>query len=217
MIKKIASVICLGLGLSLVAHAQGDATAGQAMAGQCAGCHGADGNSMAPTFPKLAGQNARYMVKQLKDFASGDRVDAGGMMPGMVAGKTDQDFDNLAAFFGKQAMTTGQAKADQVDKGAKLYRGGNLKTGVAACASCHGPKGDGMAAAGFPRLGGQHADYIVTQLKAFRAAGRNDLDGANRRTNDAAKKGELGMMQAIAAKLSDEEIQTVAQFIQGLY
>lgn len=219
--KKLFALAALSLGLATVAQAaplpKGDATAGQAKAAACGACHGADGNSMAPTFPKLAGQNAKYTYKQLQDFKSGRRANP--MMQGIAAGLSEQDMADLAAYFAGQKGSTGMAKADLAKLGEKIYRGGNADTGLAACAGCHNPAGKGNAPAGFPRVAGQHADYIKAQLQAFRAAGRNDTvaDPAQKRMNDAAKAGELGPMQMVAAKMSDKEIEAVSSFISGLH
>lgn len=219
--KKLFAAAVLSLGLASLAQAsavmpKGDATAGQTKAAACGACHGADGNSMAPTFPRLAGQNAKYIYKQLQDFKAGRRLNAS--MQGMVLPLADQDMADVAAYYSEQKAGVGQAKPELVKLGEKIYRGGNAKTGLAACAGCHNPAGRGNELAGFPHIGGQHADYIKAQLQAFRAAGRNDLgDAVVKRGNDAAKAGELGPMQMIAAKLSDEEINAVASFISGLH
>lgn len=219
--KKFLAIAAVSLGLASLAQAsplpKGDAAAGQTKAAACGACHGADGNSMAPTFPRLAGQNAKYIYKQLHDFKAGRRLDAS--MQGMALPLTDQDMADLAAYYAEQKSGVGQAKPELVKLGEKVYRGGNAKTGLAACAGCHSPAGKGNALAGFPHLGGQQADYIKKQLNAFRAAGRADnvADPAQKRVNDAAKAGELGPMQMVAAKLSDAEIEAVASFISGLH
>lgn len=218
--KKLFAA-ALSLGLATVVQAapmpKGDAAAGQTKAAACGACHGADGNSMAPTFPRLAGQNAKYTFKQLQDFKAGRRLDP--TMQGMAAPLSEQDMADLAAYYAEQKAGTGMAKPDLVKKGEKVYRGGNGNTGLAACSGCHNPAGKGNAPAGFPRLAGQHAAYIKAELQAFRAAGRNDTvaDPAQKRTNDAAKAGEQGPMQMVAAKLSDEEIEAVSSFISGLH
>jgi cytochrome c553 len=193
---------------------KGDATAGQAMSAQCAACHGADGNSAAPTFPRLAGQNAKYIYKQLQDFKAGRRNNA--LMMPMVADKTDQQMADLASYFSQQKSAVNLADPALIAKGEKLYRGGNPATGVAPCAGCHGPAGKGNNLAAFPKLGGQHADYIKVQLTAFRAAGRDD-NTDQKRMNDSAKAGELGIMQMVAAKLSDKEIDALANYVSGLH
>lgn len=190
---------------------EGNASAGKDKSAPCAACHGQDGNSGAPTFPKLAGQQASYTIKQLEEFKSGVRDNA--IMKGQVSGLSEQDMADLAAFYEGQAIEVGKADPELVAAGERLYRGGNMKSGVAACSGCHGPSGQGLDG-GFPALGGQHAEYIETQLKAFRAAGRGDI-GAAKRTNDG--DGETpGMMQDTAAKMSDTEIKAVASFIAGL-
>lgn len=193
---------------------KGDAAAGQAMAAQCAACHGADGNSAAPTFPKLAGQNAKYIYKQLHDFKSGRRNNA--LMMPMVADKTDQQMADLAAYFAQQKSGVNLADPALIAKGERLYRGGNPATGLSACAGCHGPSGKGNNLAAFPKLGGQHADYVKAQLIAFRAAGRDD-NTDQKRVNDAAKAGDQGIMQMVASKLSDKEIDALANYISGLH
>lgn len=221
MMNKTLAAVVLMLGTASLAHAnampKGDAAAGAGKAAVCAGCHGMDGNSPAPTFPKIAGQNAKYIYKQLQEFKSGRRANP--VMMGMAMPLSDQDMADLAAYFAEQKAVVGKAKPELVKLGEKVFRGGNSKTGLAACAGCHSPAGKGNALAGFPRVGGQQADYIKAQLQAFRAAGRNDnvADPAGKRTNDGAKAGELGPMQMVAARMSDAEIDAVASFISGLY
>jgi cytochrome c553 len=196
MIASIASVAMLG-----AAHAAGDAEAGKAKSVMCAACHGQDGNSVAPNFPKLAGQHADYLTKQLVDFKAGERTDA--TMNGMVAALSEQDMADLGAFYASQKGTVGQAAEDKVAMGEMLYRAGNSASGVAACSACHGPRGSGNPMAKFPSLSGQHADYTALQLKNFRNAAR---------ANDAGS-----MMRGVAKKMSDAEIDAVAQYIQGLH
>jgi len=178
----------------------GDAAAGKTKAAACAGCHGMDGNSPAPNFPKLAGQGEAYMVKQLQDFKSGKRVDA--TMNAMAAPLSDTDMADIAAFYSSQTGTTGTAAEDQVELGQMIYRAGNAASGVAACVACHGPTGSGNPQAKFPKLSGQHADYTALQLNKFRKS---------ERANDAGS-----MMRGVASKMSDAEIAAVAQYIQGL-
>lgn len=216
--KKSFAAIVLTLGLTGLAHAasmpKGDASAGQAKSGTCVACHGADGNSFAPTFPRIAGQNAKYIYKQLQDFKANRRYEA--TMSPMVIGLSDQDMADLAAFYSSQKTAVGQADPKLVEQGERLFRGGNPSTGLAPCSGCHNPGGKGNDYAGFPALAGQHADYIKKQLRDFRAAGRKDMT-EQKRTNDSAKKDEAGMMQMIAAKMSDQEIEAVASFLSGLY
>ncbi len=206
--NKSLLVFLTSLLLSNVAVAlEGNAAAGKAKSASCAACHGNDGNSPAPSFPKLAGQGERYLVKQINDIKSGARP-----VP-MMAGQTDnlsaQDIADIAAYYASKTSTVGQADPALVAKGAAIYRGGVADRGVPACAACHSPTGAGMAAAGFPSLAGQYAEYTAAQLKAFRAA----MDGREGRDND----GEGKVMRMIAFKMSDAEIDAVASFIQGLH
>lgn len=219
--KKLLAAAVMSMGLVSLTQAapmpKGDATAGEAKAAACAACHGAGGVSMVPVNPTLAGQGAKYIYKQLQDFKSGRRGNP--IMMGMAMPLADQDMADLAVYFQAQQAVVGKAKPELVKLGEKLFRGGNSKTGLAACAGCHNPAGKGNALAGYPRLGGQHADYVKAQLVAFRAAGRNDTvaDPSAKRVNDAAKAGEQGPMQMIAARMSDAEIDAVSSFISGLY
>ena len=182
------------------AQAAGDAGAGQTKSATCTGCHMADGNSVNPLWPKLAGQYPAYLKQQIMDFKGGMRKDP--TMSAMAAPLTEQDAEDLAAWFASQTQTPGTADPAQVALGQRIYRGGNADTGVAACIACHGPTGAGNPAANFPKVSGQHAAYVEKALKDFRAGDR---------ANDAGK-----MMQGVAAKMSDKEIAAVAQFVQGL-
>ncbi|MGB2337524.1 MAG: c-type cytochrome, partial [Alcanivorax sp.] len=181
----------------------------------CAACHGQDGNkTLTGTYPKLAGQGEEYLVKQLENFKSGARENA--VMQGQVAGMSEQDMQDVAAFYASLTPEAGQASADWVEQGEKLYRGGDMANGIPACSGCHGPAGQGIDAAKYPHLAGQNAQYVEDQLKAFRAAGRNDLgDGIIKRTNDSDND-VPGMMQTVAAKMTDTQIKAVASFISGL-
>jgi cytochrome c553 len=196
LIAPIASLVLL-----TSAHAAGDVEAGKSKSAMCAACHGPDGNSPAPAFPKLAGQHAAYLAKQLAEYKSGERQNA--TMNGMAAALSEQDIADLAAFYSSQQVTLGKAAEDKVAAGEAVYRAGNAATGVSACTACHGPTGSGNPMANFPSLSGQHADYTVLQLKAFRAG---------ERANDAGS-----MMRGVAKKMTDAEIEAVAQYIQGLH
>lgn len=194
-------------GLMVAASVQAETVKGDPAKAQnlvttvCAGCHGADGNSAAPANPKLAGMPAEYIAKQLKEFKSGERKNA--TMNAMAAPLSTEDMANLGAFFAEKTPKAGSAKdAALAEEGRKLYKGGNAGSGVPACAACHGPSGKGIPAQ-FPRLGGQHSEYVVTQLKAFRAG---------ERANDGAK-----MMRSIAQKMTDQEIKAVAEYVAGLH
>lgn len=180
---------------------QGDAAKGATIAnGVCAACHGTDGNSPIPANPSLAGQHPEYIVKQLRNYKSGERKNP--IMNGMAAPLSDEDMLNVAAHFAQQKPRPGAAQdAKLVTAGQKLYRGGNSQSGVAACAGCHSPNGAGIPAQ-YPRLKGQHAEYTLAQLKAFRAG---------ERANDSGS-----MMRAIAGRMTDAEMSAVAEYIAGL-
>ncbi|WP_417701947.1 c-type cytochrome [Pseudomonas sp.] len=200
--NKVLVSLLLTLGLTGVAQAAGDAEAGQGKVAVCGACHGVDGNSPAPNFPKLAGQGERYLLKQLHDIKSGDRPVV--EMTGMLDNLSDQDMADIAAYFSSQKMSVGAADPKLVARGEALFRGGKLEEGMPACTGCHSPNGAGLDAAGFPQLGGQHAQYVAKQLTDFREGNR---------TND----GDAMIMRAIAAKLSNKDIEAVSSFIQGLH
>ncbi|MBU6421441.1 MAG: cytochrome c4 [Gammaproteobacteria bacterium] len=178
--------------------AVGNAAAGQTKAATCAACHGADGNSVSPQFPKLAGQNADYIVRELQRFKSGERKNA--IMSGMAAPLSEQDMLDVAAWFSSQTVKPGEADPNLVKTGEAIYRGGDAATGVPACLACHGPDGAGNGPMLIPALAGQHADYVVTQLQAFANASRKSP-----------------MMDPIAARLTPAQMQAVASYIQGLH
>jgi cytochrome c553 len=185
---------------------KGDAAKAQPIVNQiCAACHAADGNSQIAVNPKLAGQIPEYLNKQLTNFkpAAGKKAEReNAVMSGMVANLSAEDMRNLAAYFAGQAAKPGVAKSkDLVALGQKIYRGGIANKTLPACASCHGPNAAGMPAQ-YPRLSGQHAEYVEAQLKAFRAG---------ERANDAN-----GMMRGVAGKMSDREILAVSDYIAGL-
>ncbi len=184
----------------------------------CAACHGANGVSPVPTQPNLGGQGVRYLYKQLMDFKTGARNN--GIMTAQLAGLKQQDLANLAAYYASQdPWMPGYGNKATYEAATKLFLGGDKTRGVIPCAGCHDPKGGGNAWAAFPRLGGQHATYVATQLKLFRAAGREDevMGKEAVRTNDAAKAGEKGMMQMVAAHLSDKDIKILSEFIQAVH
>ncbi|MCA6127757.1 c-type cytochrome [Thalassolituus oleivorans] len=198
--KNLLISLIVSAGLMSVAHA-GDAEAGKAKSATCAACHGADGNSMAPTFPKLAGQGERYLDKQIKDIRDGNR-DVPAMAP-FVAGLSDEDVADLAAYFSSQVPTTGGAKEELVELGERIYRAGIAAKDVPACLACHGPDGKGVELAGFPRLAGQHDAYTQAQLNAFS-------------TGTRANDGDSKVMRTIAYRLHSSEIEAVSSYIQGL-
>ena len=202
--NKVLVTLLLTLGITGLAQAAGDAKAGQAKAAMCGACHGADGNSAAPNFPKLAGQGERYLLKQMNDIKSGNRNIL--EMTGLLTNMSEQDMADIAAYFASQNMSVGAADPALVKAGEALFRGGKLAEGMPACTGCHSPNGAGNAAAGFPHLGGQHAQYIAKQLTDFRKE-----EGG--RAND----GDAAIMRTIARKLSDEDIAALSSYIQGLH
>ncbi|RMT77611.1 cytochrome c [Pseudomonas viridiflava] len=187
---------------SYAADPAGDAAAGQSKVAVCGACHGPDGNSLAPNFPKLADQGDRYLLKQLREIKDGKRVVV--EMTGMLNNLTDQDLADISAWYSRQKGSVGVASPDLVARGEALFRGGKLDQGLPACTGCHSPDGSGNTQAGFPHLGGQHADYIKKQLTAFREGDR---------VND----GDTMVMRAIAEKLSNKDIEALAHYIQGLH
>jgi len=190
------------MGFAVGAKAAGDAAAGQGKVAICAACHGPDGNSPAPNFPKLAGQGERYLLKQLQEIQSGVRPVL--EMTGQLDNLSEQDLADIAAWYASQKMTTGAADAELVARGESLFRGGKLAEGMPACTGCHSPQGTGNSAAGFPHLGGQHAQYTAKQLTDFREG---------ERVND----GDTMIMRSIAAKLSNKDITAISSYIQGLH
>lgn len=197
----IASLVMLVA--SSAAIAAGSAQAGKAQAQACFACHGTNGEGPAnPVWPKLAGQHGKYLAKQLADFKKGtNRKDPA--MAGQVASLSAADMANLGAFFAEQTPKAGGAAKDKVALGQRIYRGGNEKSGVAACAGCHSPTGAGNPAANFPRLSGQNAAYTVKALNDF---------AKGVRSNDAGS-----MMRTIAERMTDAEKSAVASYIEGLH
>lgn len=211
MVRSIAGTFAASLiAVAGSAWAQGpakpDLAKGQQIASQvCAACHAADGNSPAAANPKLAGQIPEYLHRQLTNFKpqggkKAERENA--VMAGMVAALSADDMRNVAAYYASQKLKPAAAKDKELAAlGQKIFRGGNPAAGLPACAGCHGPAGAGMPAQ-YPRIAGQFAEYIDAQLKAFRSGARaNDPNG---------------MMRGVAAKMSDREIQAVAEYAAGL-
>ncbi len=207
--KRLISLIALvsmALTLTGVAHSseakaatKPDLAAGEAKAtAVCIACHAADGSRGAPTFPILQGQHPDYLVKQLTEFKSGKRKNA--VMSGMAGMLSPEDMTNIAAFYASKKAKDGFAKnKETVALGEKIYRGGLAKKSVPACAGCHSPNGAGIPAQ-YPRLAGQHADYVKAQLTAFRQGDRTNAP----------------MMTSISSILSDKEIDALADYIAGL-
>lgn len=197
--KKVLISLIISVGLMSAAHA-GDAVAGKTKAATCGACHGADGNSLAPNFPKIAGQGERYLIKQITDIKNGDRQVP--EMIGFVMGLSDTDIADLAAYYSSQTAASGTADPEQLELGQRIFLSGNEATGVPACIACHSADGKGITAAGFPRIAGQHAAYTEKQLTDFYNADR---------TNDASN-----VMRDIASRMHMKEIKAVSSYIQGL-
>ena len=213
--KNIFKQAVMVVGLVAMAQgslATGDAAAGESKVAVCAACHGADGNSLAPNFPKLAGLGEKYLTKQLTDIKAGTRSIV--EMTGLLNAMSDQDLADIAAFYNSKTMQLSGSKklslkvnsgieVDGLALGEKAYRAGNPAVGAPSCTGCHSPRGLGNDPAGYPRLSGQHADYIEKQLKAFRAGDR---------INDGDKK----TMRQVTQYLTDPEIKALANYISGL-
>ena len=222
--KKVVAGLSLGalmaLGTAFAADesplmAKGDPEAGKAASQTCVACHGTDGNSPQGMWPNLGGQHAGYLYQQLKAFKAGDRR-YNAQMAGMVAGLSDQDMRDLAAYYASQPKKVMGAQDEAlVEQGRKIYLGGIPHKGVAACVACHGPRGKGNPAADYPQVSGQWAQYLATQLRYFRAGHGYDPEegvSAEQRANDAN-----GMMRNLAAEMSDREIRAVSEYMAGLH
>ncbi len=227
MIKKLLTLsISLILSTTVaIVHAEGNAKAGKTQAATCAGCHGAKGNSTVASFPKLAGQHASYIVKELQALKDGSRNAP--MMASLAMGLDDKSMANLAAFYASQTISNNpmpilpldeddedeedeaaialikKAQQEKLEmllaKGADLYRNGNLETKVSACIACHGVNGEGNLPAAFPVLNGQHADYLIKTLTDFKTGTRH--------------KNPENIMNMIAKKMTVEEIQAISYYL----
>jgi cytochrome c553 len=201
------SIVFSGLALGSLTFSssvlgEGSVEEGQTKANPCVACHGVNGNSANPEWPSLAGQSAPYIIKQLKAFKVGERQNP--LMTPMAQPLSDDDMEDLAAYYSKQTRTGLEAEPSKVAEGRRLYRGGDPVGGIAACTACHGPNGLGMAAAGYPSLQGQHATYVAAQLKAYRSGARKTDQPQNQ------------MMRNVANRLTDTQIDAVAAYVQGL-
>ena len=180
----------------------GNPEKGQDKVAVCSACHGSDGNSIVGLWPSLAGQNEKYLTKQLRLVKSGDRVIAS--MTGLLDNLEDSDLEDIAAYYASQKNTVGQTDESKVELGRKLYYAGNLEKGVPACSACHSPRGLGNAPAAYPLLSGQQPEYVAKALKDYRSGARVNEDPSK-------------IMAAIAYKLDDEEIEALSSFVHGLY
>lgn len=194
-------VLLVAICASFAVHGAGDPEAGESKSMTCTACHGPDGNSFNPAWPSIAGQHESYIVSQLRAYQDGTRNDP--MMSGMAMSLSEQDMLDLGAYYASRTMAEKTADAGLAESGERLYRGGNTESGVAACIACHGPRGAGNPAAGWPRVSGQHATYTTEELREYRAG--------NRTTDDQA------IMRDIAGRMTDDEIEAVASYIQGLH
>lgn len=200
---KLKWMALLALGLSQGALAQepaGSADAGRTKAVTCIACHGADGNSVNPEWPSIAGQHESYTFKQLQAYKSGARSNP--LMSPMAAPLSEQDMRDLAAYFASLPPKGLEADPSKVALGQRLYRGGDEVNELTACIACHGPRGNGNPAALYPSVKGQHATYVAAQLRAYQSG---------QRTTDQNQ-----MMRNVAAALTDEQIDALASYVQGL-
>jgi len=203
--KKIGCIALL-LMIPLWVFAAGNAEEGKTKSAVCAACHGGDGNSVNPEWPSLAGQHEKYLITQLKAFkigqAAGGRVNP--LMAPIVASLTDQDIEDLAAYFSSQTLKVGATPQEHVALGQAIYRGGDLKKGISACSACHGPQGLGNPEANFPRLSGQQPAYVTNQLKQYKSRERN--------TNSNSV-----IMQQIAQHMDDKDMAAIGYYVTGLH
>lgn len=195
--------LLLGNGAAAQSLVDGDAEAGRTKSVTCGACHGADGNSVNPEWPSLAGQHAKYIVEQLQAFKQGARQNA--LMTAQAMMLSEQDMKDLAVFYEAQAPAArAVADPDLVDKGQRLYRGGDSERSISACIACHGPTGQGNPAARYPVLSGQYAVYTAKQLRDYASGARRSLAPTR-------------IMRDIASRMSDEDMRAVASYVQGLY
>ncbi|GMQ45138.1 c-type cytochrome [Vibrio sp. 10N] len=204
--KKLALILSLVVSCSV--WAQGDIEAGKAKSQTCVACHGADGNSLLTMYPSIAGQHAKYIEKQLKDLKLGmtsngkqGRYDP--VMSGMAMPLSEQDMADLAAYYASMPIAANSTPENVVEVGKVLYTAGDAERGITACIACHGPRGNGTELSGFPKISGQHAEYVKSQLEKFRSGDRaNDMNA---------------MMRDIAKKLNDDDIDVLSKYVGGLH
>ena len=209
--KIIALTLTLLFGVGITSNAKaldGDVSAGKAKSATCAACHGMDGNAPVNIYPKIAGQHADYIYKQLKEFKLG--MTSGGkegrmdpVMSGMSMPLTDQDMKDLSLYYASLKMSAGETPQNVVELGEKLFKAGDAQRGIPSCAACHGPRGNGTSLAKFPKISFQHPGYTKMQLEKFR--------------NGIRKNDMNGMMGDIAKKLTDKDIEVLSQYLGGLH
>lgn len=200
----VALVALLLASPQLLAAGEGDVASGQSGSAVCAACHGPDGNSVMPQWPSLAGQHAAYLERQIKLIKSGARPVP--EMVALVAGLSEAEIRNLAAYYSAQDRNVGIADESLVAAGSLIYQAGNSETGVPACMACHGPIGEGNPLAGYPALSGQQPVYTANLLRRFR-------EGEHWGEDD----GPSIVMTGVAARLTDGEIEAVSSYIHGLH
>ena len=198
--KKLAFALILFLPQGVIA--QVNPLPGQNKTVVCVACHGAKGISITPAWPNLAGQNKSYLVKQLKEIKTG-ALRTVPTMTAVLAPLNEQDLDDISTYYAKMPLAEGSTFKKFLQRGEQIYRGGDFSKHISACIACHGPRGTGNAQAGFPILSGQHAAYTVMQLQAFK---------------DKKRKNDLNhIMQDISSRMSPEDMEAVAHYIEGLY
>jgi len=196
----LLSVLCGWSASALAQQTEGSVDEGKAKSTTCVACHGVDGNSPNPEWPNIAGQHPQYILKQLQAFKAGERQNP--LMSPIAMTLSEEDMKDLAAFFSQQTLTGLEADPAKVELGQRVYRGGDLEANVAACSGCHGPAGRGNPTALYPSIQGQHATYVAAQLRAYRAGTRTTDQNA--------------IMRDVTRTMSDEQIDAVAAYVQGL-
>lgn len=211
MLRIFKAITLLALGVTGVSvwaagapeiETRGDPAAGQSKALVCSACHGQEGEAILPSYPNLGGQHYSYLLDQMEKFRSGERYAP--LMAGQLEGKSDEDLRDIAAFYAEKALVVGVADGDALALGEQIYRAGIAEKQVPACSSCHSPRGLGNGAARFPVLSGQHAEYVASQLLAYREG--------ERATDEALGQ----MMRGVARNLNDREIEAVSAYVRGL-
>lgn len=203
VLATLVAALSVYFAIAVNAEEAGDPVAGAIKSATCAACHSEDGNSTIPDYPHIGGQSAKYLEIQLRLMRDGERDIP--LMAGQLTNFSDQDLKDIAAHYASQAGKIGQSSSENLELGERIYRGGILSKDVAACTACHAPNGNGNNLAGFPRIAGQPVNYTIAQLKAYRE---------EERTSDEHVS---GMMRDVAARLTDNEIEAVANYVQGLY
>ena len=204
MLRITLALVILGIMVSNSVIAAGDPAAGQAKAAVCAACHGMDGNSQIAQWPKIAGQHEDYVARQTRMVRDQQR-NVPQMYP-MVMNLSDQDITDIAAWYASQTIKPGVADDALVESGRSLYHGGDVDRGIPACMACHGPTGSGIPGTGWPMIRAQHATYTADRLRRYRGGEVNGPNDAN-----------SAIMAAIAAGLTDAEIEALASYVEGLH